>query len=190
VFVRLSACHLRCVYCDTPHAFTQGRVLSIDDLAAAALDLGDPLVEVTGGEPLLQPEALPLMERLADAGRTVLLETGGACDLEGVDPRVHVILDIKTPGSGECDANHWPNLARLRAADEVKFVVCDRADFDWSVEIVRRHGLHELLPVLFAPAFGRVEPDVLATWVLQSRLPVRLQLQLHKAIWHPDRKGV
>src|SRR5215213_7905777 len=141
VFVRLTACHLRCGYCDTAHAFGQGETLSLDDVVARALALGDPLVEITGGEPLLQPEVLPLLTRLADAGRTVLLETSGAVDIGPVDPRVHVILDLKTPGSGEVAANLWENLARLEPGDEVKFVVCDRADFDWAVAQVRAHRL-------------------------------------------------
>jgi 7-carboxy-7-deazaguanine synthase len=190
VFVRLTACHLRCVYCDTPHAFNQGEVLGLDDVVARALELGDPLVEITGGEPLLQPEVYPLMTGLADAGKTVLLETSGAIDIAAVDPRVHVILDIKTPGSGEVEANVWNNLARLKPADEVKVVVCDRADFDWAVAIVRTHRLMERCPVLFSAAFGQVSPTDLAAWILASRLPVRLQLQQHKILWDPNARGV
>ena len=141
MFIRLTACNLRCVYCDTPHAFAEGQVLDLDAVVAQALELGDDLVEITGGEPLLQPEVYPLMTRLADAGKTVLLETSGAIDTGAVDPRVRIILDIKTPGSGEVDANVWSNLDRLKPIDEVKFVVCSRADFDWAVEIVRSRGL-------------------------------------------------
>ena len=137
VFVRLTACNLRCVYCDTPHAFTEGQVLDLEAVVNRALELGDDLVEITGGEPLLQPEVHPLMTRLADAGKTVLLETSGALDIGEVDLRVRVILDIKTPGSGEVDANVWSNLDRLKPIDEVKIVVCSRADFDWAIEIVR-----------------------------------------------------
>src|SRR5579875_1832481 len=129
VFIRLTACHLRCVYCDTPHAFSEGRALGLDEIAARAMALGDDLVEITGGEPLLQPEVHPLMTRLADAGKTVLLETSGAVDTAAVDPRVRIILDIKTPGSGEVAANIWSNLDRLKPTDEVKLVVRDRADF-------------------------------------------------------------
>ncbi len=136
VFVRLTACHLRCGYCDTPHAFNQGETMSLDDVVAQALALGDELVEITGGEPLLQLEVHPLMSRLADAGKTVLLETSGAIDTSAVDPRVRIILDLKTPGSGEIEANVWSNLERLRSTDELKFVVCDRADFDWSANVV------------------------------------------------------
>src|SRR5271165_7037458 len=133
VFIRLTACHLRCVYCDTPHAFHQGETMSLDEVVARALELGDDLVEITGGEPLLQDEVYPLMTRLADLGKTVLLETSGAIDTSAVDPRVHVILDLKTPASGEVAANLWSNVERLRPTDELKFVVCDRADFDWAV---------------------------------------------------------
>ena len=150
IFIRLTACHLRCVYCDTPHAFNQGDVLSLDEVVARALELGDELVELTGGEPLLQPEVYPLMARLADAGKTVLLETSGAVDTSPVDPRVRIILDIKTPGSGEAETNVWSNLDRLRPIDEVKVVVCDRHDFDWSTEIIRAKRLTERCPVLLS----------------------------------------
>lgn len=190
VFIRLTACHLRCGYCDTPHAFAEGGVLGLDEVIARALELGDDLVELTGGEPLLQPEAYPLMARLADAGKTVLLETSGAVDTSAVDPRVRIILDIKTPGSGEADANVWSNLGRLKPIDEVKVVVCDRRDFDWAVAIVREHRLYERCPVLFGAAFGSVSPTELAAWILESRLPVRLQLQQHKILWDPAARGV
>jgi 7-carboxy-7-deazaguanine synthase len=190
VFIRLTACNLRCVYCDTPHAFVQGEVLELDRIIARAVELGDDLVEVTGGEPLLQPEVYPLMTRLADAGKTVLLETSGAIDTSAVDPRVRIILDVKTPGSGEVAANEWGNLVRLKPTDEVKFVVCDRADFDWSADIIRTHGLCEVCPVLVSAAFGQVNPTELAAWVLESRLPIRLQLQQHKILWDPAARGV
>jgi len=190
VFVRLTACHLRCVYCDTPHAFNQGEAMRVGDVVARTLALGDDLVEITGGEPLLQPEVHPLMSRLADAGKTVLLETSGALETSAVDPRVRVILDLKTPGSGEGEANVWSNLERLKPTDEVKFVLCDRADFDWAVKVVREHRLTELCPVLFSPAFGQVNPTDLAAWILESRLPIRLQLQQHKILWDPKARGV
>ncbi len=190
VFIRLTACHLRCVYCDTPHAFHQGETMSLDDVVAQALALGDALVEITGGEPLLQDEVYPLMTRLADLGKTVLLETSGAMVTSRVDPRVHVILDLKTPGSGEVDANVWSNLDRLKPADELKFVLCDRADFDWAVGVVREHRLTERCPVLFSAAFGRLSSTDLAAWILESRLPVRLQLQQHKIIWDPSARRV
>ncbi len=190
VFARLTACHLRCVYCDTPHAFNQGETMSVDDVVARTLALGDDLVEITGGEPLLQLEVYPLMSRLADAGKTVLLETSGAVDTSAVDPRVHVILDLKTPGSGEVEANVWSNLKRLRPTDELKFVLCDRADFDWAVNVVREHRLTERCPVLFSAAFGQVSPTELAGWILESHLPIRLQLQQHKILWDPNARGV
>jgi 7-carboxy-7-deazaguanine synthase len=192
VFIRLTACHLRCVYCDTPHAFHQGEILGLDDVLARALDLGDPLVEITGGEPLLQPEVYPLMTRLADAGKTVLLETSGAVDTSRVDPRVRIILDVKTPGSGEVEANAWSNLAldRLKPIDEVKFVLCDRADFDWAVAVVRDHRLLDRCPVHFSACFRKLSPTELAAWILETRLPIRLQLQQHKILWDPDARGV
>ena len=190
VFIRLTACHLRCRYCDSPHAFHEGAPMPLDEVVERALALGDPLVEVTGGEPLLQPEVLPLMTHLADAGRTVLLETSGALDIGAVDPRVRVILDLKTPGSGEVAANLWSNLARLTPTDEVKFVLCDRADFDWAVAQVVAHDLTARCPVLFGPSFGQVQPTELAAWVLESRLPIRFQLQLHKQLWDPRARGV
>jgi 7-carboxy-7-deazaguanine synthase len=190
VFIRLTACHLRCVYCDTPHAFQQGETLGLDQVVDRALQLGDSLVEITGGEPLLQPEVYPLMTRLADAGKTVLLETSGAVDTGRVDPRVRIILDVKTPGSGEVEANVWSNLDRLQATDEVKFVVCDRADFDWAVVVVREHRLIDRCPVLFSASFGQVNPTELSAWILESHLPIRLQLQQHKILWDPKARGV
>jgi len=190
VFVRLTACLLRCGYCDTPHAFHQGETLSVAEVFDRAIALGDRLVELTGGEPLLQREVFPLMTRLADAGRTVLLETSGAVDIAPVDPRVHIILDLKTPGSGEVAANVWGNLDLLRPKDEVKFVVCDRADFDWAVAQVIAHKLIDRCPVLFSPVFGRVGPADLAAWVLETGLAVRLQVQLHKTLWGPNARGV
>lgn len=190
IFIRLTACHLRCVYCDTPHAFAQGEILALDAILAKTIRLGDALVEITGGEPLLQPEVYPLMTRLADLGKTVLLETSGAIDISEVDSRVRVILDIKTPGSAESAANVWTNLERLKPSDEVKVVVCHRADFDWAIEIVRQRRLYERCPVLFSAASGLVDPTDLAAWVLESRLPVRLQLQQHKILWDPMARGV
>ncbi|MGC8643940.1 MAG: radical SAM protein [Isosphaeraceae bacterium] len=189
-FIRLTACHLRCVYCDTPHAFHQGETMNLDVVVEQALALGDNLVEITGGEPLLQDEVYPLMTRLADLGKTVLLETSGAIDTRRVDPRVHVILDLKTPGSGEVDANVWSNLDRLKPTDELKFVLCDRTDFDWAANVVREHRLTERCPVLFSAAFGRLSPTELAAWILESRLAVRLQLQQHKILWDPRARGV
>jgi 7-carboxy-7-deazaguanine synthase len=190
VFVRLTACHLRCGYCDTPHAFQLGETLALDDVLARALNYGDRLVEITGGEPLLQPEVFPLMSRIADAGRTVLLETSGAIDIAPVDPRVRTILDVKTPGSGEVTANLWSNLDLLKPTDELKFVVCDRSDFDWSVAQIEGRRLLGRCPILISAVSGRVEPAELAQWILATGMPLRLQLQLHKLLWGADTRGV
>lgn len=189
-FVRLTACHLRCRYCDTPHAFREGQPLALEEVVAQTLATGDRLVEITGGEPLLQSEVLPLMTRLADAGRTVLLETSGALDIRPVDARVHIILDLKTPGSGEVAANLWSNLDALKPTDEVKFVVCDRGDFDWAAAVIRQHDLTDRGPVVFSPAHDRVTPQQLAAWILESGLDARLQIQLHKLLWGAHTRGV
>lgn len=189
-FVRLTACHLRCRYCDTPHAFHEGTTMTLDQVVESALSADDNLIEITGGEPLLQPEVYPLMSRLADHGRTVLLETSGAVDIGPVDPLVHVLLDLKTPGSGEVEANHWPNLDRLQAKDELKVVVCDQADFAWMVTVLKERNLLGRLPILVSPAFGQVAPRDLANWILDSALPLRLQIQLHKYVWAPNQRGV
>lgn len=191
VFVRLTACQLRCHYCDTVHAFNQGREMTSDALFEAVMAYEDtPIVELTGGEPLLQAEAVPLMTRLCDAGKRVLVETSGAISTIGIDPRVHVILDVKTPGSGESEAMDWSNLERIKAGDEVKFVICDKADFDWSVEVVDRYELTARCPVHFSPCHGRVGLEELADWILGSRRNIRFQMQLHKVIWGADRRGV
>jgi len=191
VFVRLTGCDLRCSYCDTAYAFTEGTCRTLDDVLAATLAFDCPLVEITGGEPLLQPAALPLMTALCDAGRTVLMETSGAHDISRVDPRVHRIIDLKTPGSGESARNLWGNINRLTLRDEVKCVLTSRADYEWA----REKTLHfNLLPrvksVLFSPAFGQIDPAQIAAWILEDNLPVRLQLQLHKILWDPQRRGV
>ena len=190
VFVRLTACHLRCEYCDTPHAFNQGLPMTLDEVIARVRVLDTDLIEVTGGEPLLQAEVFPLMTRLADGGKTILLETSGAIDTTPVDSRVHIVLDVKTPGSGEVQANCWSNLDRLRPADQVKFVICDRADFEWAEKVVRENRLTARCPVLFSPSFGQIDATELARWVLETRLPIRLQLQLHKILWDPRARGV
>jgi 7-carboxy-7-deazaguanine synthase len=190
VFVRLSVCDSRCVWCDTPHAFTQGEWHGLDDVVKQALTFDTPLVEITGGEPLLQPLVLPLMVRLADAGRTVLLETSGAHDVGPVDRRVHIIMDLKCPDSGECERNFWPNLEKLKSSDEIKFVIASRRDFDWAVQTIREHDLDRRFAVLISPVFGDIQPLDLATWLLESGLNVRLQLQQHKVIWDPQARGV
>ena len=190
VFIRLTACHLRCVYCDSAHSFHSGDAISIDEIVEKTLGYRNSLVEITGGEPLLQPEVFPLMTRLCDAGLTVLLETSGALDIQPVDPRVRIILDIKTPGSGEASANLWSNLDHLKPSDEVKFVITDRDDFSWSVDVVAKYELTRRCPVLVSPAHDRVEPIDLAAWLLESGMEARLQIQLHKILWGPKTRGV
>jgi 7-carboxy-7-deazaguanine synthase len=190
VFVRLTGCPLRCTWCDTAYAFYGGKDMTMDDIVeqVRAFDCG--LVEVTGGEPLSQPASLPLLTRLCDEGFEVLVETSGAIDTVDVDRRVHVILDVKCPGSGMADRMHWPNLDRLAPQDEVKFVIKDRADYEWAREVVRRRNLSERCTVLMSPVFGEVQARDLAEWVLADKLPVRFQLQMHKYIWAPDMRGV
>ena len=190
VFVRLTGCPLRCTWCDTDYAFYGGHECSIDEVLAKVHTYGCRLVEVTGGEPLAQTESLPLMTRLCDAGYTVLLETSGAVDIAPVDPRVHVILDVKCPGSGMADRMHWPNLSALTAKDEVKFVLANRADYDWAREVLGEHDLASRCAVLLSPVFGTLDVRELAEWILADKLPVRFQIQLHKHIWAPDMRGV
>ncbi|MCI0455511.1 MAG: 7-carboxy-7-deazaguanine synthase QueE [Gemmataceae bacterium] len=190
VFVRLSVCGSRCEWCDTPHAFTQGQARTPDDIVEQVLGYNCPLVEITGGEPLLQEEVLPLMTRLADLGLTVLLETSGALDINRVDRRVHIIMDLKCPDSGECAGNGWENLEALKPADQVKFVIASKRDFDWAADTIRAHALDRRFTVLLSPVFGAVEPVQLAQWLLDSGLQVRMQLQLHKYIWDPKARGV
>lgn len=191
VFVRLTACDLRCAWCDTPYSFNGGRKMSLDEVVAAVDAFGCDTVEVTGGEPLLQKEVYPLMDRLLAAGHRVLLETGGHRSLEGIPQGVVTIMDVKCPGSGEVAKNDWSNLARLRPADQVKFVITDRADYEFARDIVLREALHtRTAAVLFSPVHGVLEPKTLAEWVLGDRLPVRLQLQVHKYIWGADVRGV
>lgn len=190
-FIRLTGCHLRCRWCDTEYAFYEGGWRTIDDLLAEVRRFGCPLVQVTGGEPLLQPAVYPLMSRLCDEFATVMLETSGALPIERVDPRVVCIVDVKCPGSGEESRNHWDNLRVLRPHDEVKFVIADRADYDYAVTVIRRHNLGErCAAVLLNPVFGELEPVRLAEWMLADGLPARLGLQLHKLIWSPTARGV
>jgi 7-carboxy-7-deazaguanine synthase len=191
VFVRLTACNLRCSWCDTPYAFTEGRKRSIDEVVAEVEGYGCPLVEITGGEPLLQSEVYPLMERLLERGRTVMLETGGHISIERVPPPVIKIVDVKCPGSGESERNDWANLGRLAPHDEVKFVIRDRADYEYARDVVRRYALEgRVAAVLFSPVHGVLDPKALAAWILDDRLTVRLQLQAHKYIWGADVRGV
>lgn len=182
-FVRLSGCPLRCGYCDTAYAFQGGETLELAEILRRVEATGTHYVTVTGGEPLAQKDCLPLLKMLCDAGHDVSLETGGSLDISGVDPRASVILDIKTPGSGESAKNLWANLDHLKRVDEVKFVICGRDDYDWARQVLTERHLSEKCPVLFSPVFGQVEPRALAEWILADRLPVRFQLQLHKQLW-------
>jgi len=191
VFVRLTACDLRCSWCDTPYAFYEGSKRSLDDVIGEVDRYGCPLVEVTGGEPLLQEDVYPLMQRLLDSGKTVLLETGGHRSTERVPADVVTILDVKCPGSGEVEKNDWKNLDRLRPRDEVKFVVKDRADYDFARDVIARHELAgRAAAIHLSPVHGVLDPKLLSEWVLADQLPVRVQLQLHKYIWSPDTRGV
>jgi 7-carboxy-7-deazaguanine synthase len=191
VFVRLAACDLRCVWCDTPYAFTGGKKMTEDEVIAEVGKFGARVVEITGGEPLLQPGVNPLMARLLEAGYEVLLETGGHIPLDEVPEDVVAIVDVKCPGSGEAEHMHWPNLQQLSAHDEVKFVIADRADYEYARDVVRKHGLAEgVRAVLFSPVHGVLAPADLARWILDECLPVRLQIQAHKYIWSADARGV
>jgi 7-carboxy-7-deazaguanine synthase len=191
VFVRLTACDLRCTYCDTEYAFYEGKKRTLADIITEVLSHDIPLVEITGGEPLLQRNVHPLMTALCDAGRTVLIETSGAHDIGPIDPRVHRIMDLKTPGSGESARNLWTNIPLLEKRDEVKFVIGSREDYEWSREQTRTHSLAERCgTVLFSPVFGKIEPRDIVQWILEDQLPVRFQLQLHKFIWEPRARGV
>lgn len=190
-FVRLSACNLRCRWCDTPQAFTGGTRTSIDEVMRSTLRLDTPLVLVTGGEPLLQPHTQALLTKLCDAGKTVLLETSGERDISAVDPRVHRIMDLKAPGSGEHTRNRLSNVDYLRKRDEVKFVLCDREDYEWARQMLAEHRLDKRAgQVLFSPVFGELNPEQLIDWVLEDTLPVRVQVQLHKYIWGAQKQGV
>jgi len=186
VFVRLTGCPLRCHYCDTAYAFHGGQWWEIDAILAEVARHGVRHVCVTGGEPLAQKRCIALLSKLCDAGYIVSLETSGAMDIAGVDPRVSRVLDIKTPGSGEAARNLWSNLPLLSSRDQVKFVVCSRTDFDWAKEVVLEHRLHETCDVLFSPSHAQVSPRELADWMVDERLPVRFQLQLHKILWNDE----
>jgi len=189
-FVRLTGCQMRCVWCDTEHAFYEGRWRTLDEVLVEIGRLGVDLVEITGGEPLLQPGVLPLMSRLCDAGATVLLETGGGLDISAVDPRVHRIVDVKCPGSGEADANRWENLDDLRPTDELKLVLADREDYLWARALIVERALAGRCPIHLSPVHGSLDASELAGWILEDRLPVRLGVQLHKTIWGADARGV
>ena len=190
VFVRTAGCDIRCVYCDEAHAFTGGERVTIDEILARVAALGVRLVEVTGGEPLAQKGTRELVRRLCDAGYEVLIETGGHHDISVLDPRAHAIVDVKTPGSQMMAHNDLANLDRLRPGDEVKFVLCDRADYEFAVKVLREHGLEARVPVHFSPVHPGLDPRDLVQWLLDDGLRVRLNLQLHKYVWGPDAKSV
>ncbi|MBI2833917.1 MAG: radical SAM protein [Acidobacteria bacterium] len=191
VFVRLTACDLRCVWCDTAYAFYEGSKVTLDEVVAQVERYACDLVEITGGEPLLQADVYPLMSRLLERGKTVMLETGGQVSLERVPRAVVKVVDVKCPGSGESDRNDWSNMERLASHDEVKFVIQDRADYEFARAILRQHALaSRCAAVLFSPVHGILDPKDLAAWILDDRLPVRLQLQVHKYIWGATARGV
>lgn len=183
VFVRLTGCPLRCTYCDTAYAFSGGHTMTLQAILAEVDRYHARYVTVTGGEPLAQKNCLPLLRALCDAGYQVSLETGGALDVSGVDARVMKVVDIKTPASGEVEKNLWSNLAALHAHDEIKFVLCDEADYTWAKQVLHERDLAGKCPVLFSPAQGQLSPTELADWILRDNLPVRLQVQLHKLLW-------
>lgn len=182
-FVRLTGCPLRCLYCDTRYAFQGGQRFSVPEILQQVAAFSVRYVCVTGGEPLAQPGCHALLVALCDAGYSVSLETGGALDITATDPRVTIVLDIKTPASGESGRNRWENLPLLKDSDQVKFVICDRADYDWAVDVLAHHRLSERCEVLFSPAWQQLQARDLAEWILADRLPVRFQVQLHKYLW-------
>lgn len=190
-FIRLTGCHLRCSYCDSEFAFHGGNRMKNADIVSQMLALNTPAVEITGGEPLLQPGVYPLMESLLGAGLKVLLETSGSIDVRLVPPAVHKIVDMKTPSSGECDRNDYRNLTSMNANDELKLVIGSREDYEWSRALVREHQLGaKPFSVLFSTIFDRLHPRELAEWIIDDRLPVRFQLQMHKYLWDPNARGV
>lgn len=190
-FVRTTGCNLRCSWCDSPHAFYTGTRMKREEVLAKALATGTELVELTGGEPLLQPGVVPLLTELCDAGRTVLIETSGEADVSKVDPRVHKIMDLKAPGSGESHRNRWSNLDHIGPRDEIKFVLAGREDYEWMRAVVHERDLPKRTKNLLASTvFGKLASKDLVAWVLEDRLPVRVQLQMHKYIWDPNATGV
>ncbi|HMK60347.1 MAG TPA: radical SAM protein [Dissulfurispiraceae bacterium] len=190
VFVRIGGCNLRCTYCDTTYAYDEGRELTSDEVVAEVLKYGVSLVEITGGEPLLQGEVASLISRMLDIGLRVLIETNGSVDIGTIDQRATVIMDIKTPGSGMSEAFKIENLDKLKSIDEIKFVLTNKTDYDWAKDFLFRFGLSDKCAILFSPAFGYIKPSDLAGWMLNDKLQVRLNLQLHKYIYQPDQRGV
>lgn len=190
VFVRLTYCNLRCTYCDTEYAFYEGKDYTIEQIIAEVKSFNCNLIEITGGEPLMQNEVFELMKILCDQGFSVLLETGGSLSIKDVDKRVKIIMDLKCPSSGMLKKNYYENINYIKPADEVKFVLGDRDDYEWSKQIVDKYTLASKCSVLFSVVFGKLEPLSLASWILEDNLKVRFQLQMHKYIWHPETKGV
>jgi len=190
VFVRLTACNLRCRWCDTEYAFYEGETLTIDQVLEQVRAYKCPLVEITGGEPLLQEDVHSLIDRLLLEGYEVLIETGGSLDVGRLDPRVVKVLDLKAPGSGMDRHNNLDNLRYLDRKDQIKFVVADRRDYEWAKRMMAEHALAEKAQVLFSPVFGELHPRELAEWMLADQLQARLQIQLHKYLWDPDQRGV
>jgi 7-carboxy-7-deazaguanine synthase len=190
VFVRLSYCNLRCSYCDTAYAFYEGQDMSLEQVIQAIRDCHCSLVEITGGEPLLQKEVYPLMDRLIADGFLVLLETGGSIDIGEVHPNVIKIMDLKCPSSGESEKNRYDNIPKLQAHDEIKFVMGNRDDYLWSLDIIRKHHLQGKYRILFSTVFDTLRPSDLVNWILEDKLNVRFQLQMHKYIWSPEKRGV
>jgi len=190
VFVRLTGCNLRCVWCDTAYAFHEGSPMTVDAVLAAVAGWDCPRVLVTGGEPLLQEDTIPLLEALVARGYEVQIETGGSLPIEAIPREVARIVDVKCPGSGEAERNRWENLSDLTPRDELKFVLAGRSDYEWAKDLLRDRGLASVCPVLFSPVHGEVDPADLARWILADALPVRLQLQLHKTLWPGAVRGV
>lgn len=190
VFVRLTGCNLRCAWCDTAYAFHEGRRMTVAEVVTQVEGFGCSLVEITGGEPLLQPEVIPLLQELLARGYRVLIETGGSLPIDAIPEGVSRIVDVKCPGSGESHRNQWENLRGLRQGDELKFVLADRRDYEWASSQIRERGLAGRCPILFSPVHGQLDPAQMSHWVLQDRLPVRVQLQLHKYLWPEVLRGV
>lgn len=190
VFVRLTGCSLRCSWCDTAYAFHGGTDMPIDHICERVQSYDTALVEITGGEPLDQPDVFPLVQRLCNEGYEVLIETSGAIDITPLDTRAHVIMDVKCPASSMTKYMYWENLNAIQLKDEVKFVLADRTDYEWAISVIDDYRLGSRCPILFSPVFGILEPQILSDWVLHDRLKVRVQLQLHKYIWDPQAQGV
>ncbi|HKY06516.1 MAG TPA: radical SAM protein [Blastocatellia bacterium] len=190
VFIRSTGCDLRCSWCDSEFTFTGGSRMTVDEIMSEVEKYDCQLVELTGGEPLLQPDIYELATRLVESGRRVLIETGGHRDISKLDARVIRIMDLKCPASNECEKNLWSNLEHLRPTDEVKFVLADRNDYEWALDTIRKHGLEDRAHLLISTAFGKLEPALVVGWMLEDRLRARFQLQLHKYIWSPDAREV